>query len=66
MTLPVPTPGVQEVAVEIIVGYTRDTPCEELADQAELARAVAYLAGQSARGYTDELTITPSGDRWLP
>jgi hypothetical protein len=37
-----------------------------LADQAELARAVAYLAGQSARGYTDELTITPSGDRWLP
>jgi hypothetical protein len=66
MTLPVPTPGVQEVAVEIVVGSTRDTPREVRADQAELARAVAYLAGQSARGHRDELTITRSGDRWLP
>jgi NAD(P)-dependent dehydrogenase (short-subunit alcohol dehydrogenase family) len=47
-------------------GYTRDKPREALADQADLARAVAYLASQGARGYTHELTITPSGDRWLP
>jgi NAD(P)-dependent dehydrogenase (short-subunit alcohol dehydrogenase family) len=47
-------------------GYTRDTPREALADQADLARAVAYLASQGPRGYTHELTITPSGDRWVP
>jgi NAD(P)-dependent dehydrogenase (short-subunit alcohol dehydrogenase family) len=47
-------------------GFTRDTPREALADQADLARAVAYLASQGRRGYTHELTITPSGDRWLP
>jgi NAD(P)-dependent dehydrogenase (short-subunit alcohol dehydrogenase family) len=47
-------------------GYTRDTPREALADQAELAQAVAYLERQSPRGYTHELTITPSGDRWVP
>lgn len=46
--------------------YTRATPREALADQADLARAVAYLASQSSRGYTHELTITPSGDRWVP
>jgi NAD(P)-dependent dehydrogenase (short-subunit alcohol dehydrogenase family) len=47
-------------------GFTRDTPREALADQADLARAVAYLAGQGRRGYTHELVITPSGDRWVP
>jgi NAD(P)-dependent dehydrogenase (short-subunit alcohol dehydrogenase family) len=44
----------------------RDMPREALADQAELARAVAYLESQTPRGFTYELTITPSGDRWLP
>ncbi|HYM59218.1 MAG TPA: SDR family oxidoreductase [Solirubrobacteraceae bacterium] len=47
-------------------GYTRDAPRDALADQAELARAVEYLAGQSARGLTHELTVTPAGDRWIP
>jgi NAD(P)-dependent dehydrogenase (short-subunit alcohol dehydrogenase family) len=47
-------------------GYTRDAPRDALADQAQLARAVEYLAGQSARGLTHELTVTPAGDRWLP
>jgi NAD(P)-dependent dehydrogenase (short-subunit alcohol dehydrogenase family) len=47
-------------------GFTRDRPREALADQADLARAVAYLASQGPRGYTHELTITPSGDRWVP
>lgn len=46
--------------------HTRDQPREALADQEEIARAVAYLAGQSRRGWTHELTITPSGDRWTP
>jgi len=45
---------------------TRDTPRDALADQAELARAVEYLAGQTARGLTHELQVTPAGDRWVP
>lgn len=45
---------------------TRDRPREGLADQAEIARAVAYLASQSARGLTHELVLTPAGDRWVP
>jgi 3-oxoacyl-[acyl-carrier protein] reductase len=39
---------------------------EETADQAEIARAVEYLARQSPRAYTHELVVTPAGDRWLP
>src|SRR4051795_4414769 len=38
----------------------------ETADQAQIARAVEYLAGQSARAYTHELVVTPAGDRWVP
>jgi NAD(P)-dependent dehydrogenase (short-subunit alcohol dehydrogenase family) len=41
-------------------------PENETADQAEIARAVEYLAGQSERAYTHELVVTPAGDRWLP
>jgi NAD(P)-dependent dehydrogenase (short-subunit alcohol dehydrogenase family) len=39
---------------------------EDTADQAQLARAVEYLANQSARAWTHELVVTPRGDRWLP
>ena len=46
--------------------FTRDAAADSLADQAEIARAVAYLAGQSPRGRTHELTLTPAGDRWTP
>jgi NAD(P)-dependent dehydrogenase (short-subunit alcohol dehydrogenase family) len=46
--------------------FTRDAPRESLADQQEIAQAVAYLAGQSRRGWSHELTVTPSGDRWTP
>jgi NAD(P)-dependent dehydrogenase (short-subunit alcohol dehydrogenase family) len=46
--------------------FTRDVPREALADQADVARAVAYLASQSARGMTHELQLTPAGDRWVP
>jgi NAD(P)-dependent dehydrogenase (short-subunit alcohol dehydrogenase family) len=41
-------------------------PPEESAGVDDVARAVAYLAGQSARGWTHELVITPSGDTWVP
>src|SRR5256885_2125381 len=46
--------------------FTRDTPREALADQVDVARAVAYLAGQSPRALTHELQLTPSGERWVP
>src|SRR3954471_11076943 len=45
---------------------TAGRPDNESADQAEIARAVEYLAGQSPRAYTHELVVTPAGDRWLP
>lgn len=41
-------------------------PKEESAGQEDIARAVAYLAGQSPRAWTHELQLTPSGDRWIP
>jgi NAD(P)-dependent dehydrogenase (short-subunit alcohol dehydrogenase family) len=47
-------------------GYTRDAPPESLADMAQIARAVEYLAGQTRQGWSHELTVTPSGDRWVP
>ena len=46
--------------------YTRDQPSEALADMPSVAAAVAYLVGQGPRAQTYELTVTPSGDRWLP
>lgn len=45
---------------------TRDVPADALADQEEIARAVAYLAGQERTGFTHELVVTPAGDRWVP
>ncbi len=39
---------------------------ETSASEQDVARAVAYLAGQSPRGWTHELTITPRLDRWVP
>jgi NAD(P)-dependent dehydrogenase (short-subunit alcohol dehydrogenase family) len=45
---------------------TAGAPRDSLADQEEIARAVAYLAGQTRRAWSHELTVTPSGDRWLP
>jgi NAD(P)-dependent dehydrogenase (short-subunit alcohol dehydrogenase family) len=43
-----------------------DVPRAALADQARIAEAVAYLVGQSERGFSHELTLTPAGDRWVP
>jgi NAD(P)-dependent dehydrogenase (short-subunit alcohol dehydrogenase family) len=45
---------------------TRDVPPDALADQGEIARAVAYLAGQERSALTHELVVTPVGDRWVP
>jgi NAD(P)-dependent dehydrogenase (short-subunit alcohol dehydrogenase family) len=41
-------------------------PPEESVHPDDVARAVAYLAAQSPRGWTHELTITPAGEAWVP
>jgi NAD(P)-dependent dehydrogenase (short-subunit alcohol dehydrogenase family) len=46
--------------------FTRDAGEHDLADQAEVARAVEYLASQEPTAWTHELQITPRGDRWVP
>jgi NAD(P)-dependent dehydrogenase (short-subunit alcohol dehydrogenase family) len=46
--------------------FTADQPREALADQSQVAEAVAFLVGQRSRALTHELVITPSGDRWVP
>lgn len=47
-------------------GYLEGKPVEQSTAEEDVARAVAYLASQSPRGWTHELQITPRGDRWLP
>lgn len=46
--------------------FTKGTPREALADQADIAAAVRYLASQSPRAWTHELHLVPSGERWVP
>ena len=41
-------------------------PAEASTSEEDVARAVAYLAAQSPRGWTHELQLTPAGDRWVP
>lgn len=41
-------------------------PPQALIGQADVAAATRYLAGQSARGLTHELLITPSAGEWVP
>lgn len=41
-------------------------PPEDSLTPADVAAAVAYLAGQSPRGWTHELVVTPAGDTWVP
>jgi NAD(P)-dependent dehydrogenase (short-subunit alcohol dehydrogenase family) len=45
---------------------TGELPPGSSTSEEDVARAVAYLASQSPRGWTHELQITPSGDRWVP
>jgi NAD(P)-dependent dehydrogenase (short-subunit alcohol dehydrogenase family) len=46
--------------------YTAGAPRDSLADMEDIARAVTYLAGQTPRGFTHELQLTPAGERWVP
>src|SRR5262249_50274930 len=46
--------------------FTQDLPRDALADMSEIASAVSFLVNQSTRSLTHELTVTPSGDRWVP
>lgn len=41
-------------------------PAEDALDAADVASAVAYLAGQAPRAWTHELVLTPAGDVWVP
>jgi hypothetical protein len=41
-------------------------PSEDALAPEDVAAAVAYLAGQSPRGWTHELVVTPAGDTWVP
>jgi NAD(P)-dependent dehydrogenase (short-subunit alcohol dehydrogenase family) len=41
-------------------------PAEKSASMEEVARAVAYLHGQSPRAWTHELTLTPALETWVP
>jgi len=47
-------------------GFLAGKPAEASAAEEDVARAVAYLAAQSPRGWTHELQLTPAGDRWVP
>jgi len=46
--------------------YTQNAGEHDLAEQADVARAVEYLASQEPTAWTHELQVTPRGDRWLP
>lgn len=39
---------------------------EALVREQDVVEAVRYLIGQSPRGMTHELVVTPVGDRWVP
>src|SRR4051794_9681033 len=46
--------------------YTQNAGEAELAEHADVARAVEYLASQDPTAWTHELQVTPRGDRWVP
>jgi NADP-dependent 3-hydroxy acid dehydrogenase YdfG len=46
--------------------WTSDAPEDGLAEQEDVAAAVAYLAAQPRSAWTHELVLTPRGDRWTP
>jgi len=45
---------------------TQGKPADASTTHEDVVRAIDYLSGQSPRGWSHELTITPAGDRWLP
>jgi NAD(P)-dependent dehydrogenase (short-subunit alcohol dehydrogenase family) len=46
--------------------WLEDEPPEKSASMEEVAEAVKYLHRQGARGWTHELQLTPSLERWVP
>ena len=46
--------------------WLEDEPEERSASMREVAEAIKYLHGQSPRGWTHELQLTPSLERWVP
>jgi len=46
--------------------WLEDEPPERSASMEEVADAIKYLHGQSPRGWTHELQLTPSLERWVP
>jgi NAD(P)-dependent dehydrogenase (short-subunit alcohol dehydrogenase family) len=46
--------------------WLEDEPPEKSASMEEVAEAIKYLHGQSPRGWTHELQLTPSLERWVP
>ena len=54
-------------AVEVeTADWLEGRPPEASTTEQDVADAVRYLAGQSPRGWTHELQITPRLDRWVP
>ncbi len=47
-------------------GFTSGQPQEALAEQSQVAEAVAFLVSQRSRAMTHELVVTPAGDTWVP
>jgi NAD(P)-dependent dehydrogenase (short-subunit alcohol dehydrogenase family) len=47
-------------------GWLEDEPPEKSASMEDVAEAIKYLHGQSPRGWTHELQITPALERWVP
>jgi NAD(P)-dependent dehydrogenase (short-subunit alcohol dehydrogenase family) len=45
---------------------TAGTPADALVSQPDVIHAIHFLANQTPRGMTHDLTITAAGDRWLP
>lgn len=46
--------------------WIEGVPEDAIADQDQVAEAVAYLVSQRQRGLSHDLTITPAGETWVP
>jgi NAD(P)-dependent dehydrogenase (short-subunit alcohol dehydrogenase family) len=46
--------------------WLEDEPPERSASMSDVSSAVKYLYGQSPRGWTHELQLTPALERWVP
>lgn len=46
--------------------WLQDKPDEASASELDVVSAIRYVEGQSSRGWTHELQITPRLDRWVP